>query len=200
MNRSSVMSRTFSCSHRGGWPSDLLYSWPVSGIFVPSVLDVLPRQFPVSLKRRIDVRFRVKHHPIQEISTLFAVLEQHQRRYAHNRNDVLQHHVHGQTEHLPIKESPEDIHHDGHCQDREHILCFEPGESYPRPEISVDWRNVQSHDLLLLLSHPGGAVAHKELCQPQQPRHHQAESSRKEMPHPTACRMDVREHSDPQCS
>src|SRR5437016_3389768 len=166
MNRSSVMSRTFSCSHKGGWPSDLLYSWPVSGIFVSSVLAALPRQFPVSLKRRIDVRFRVEHHPIQEIPTLFTVLEQHQSWYAHSRNDVLQHHVHGQTEHLPIQESPKDVHHHGHCQDRKQVLCLEPGESYPRPEISVDWRHVQSHDLLLPLTHPGRAVAHKELCQP----------------------------------
>src|SRR5258708_2192670 len=145
MNRSSVMSRTFNCSHNGGWPSDLLYSWPVSGIFCSSFLDVVPRQFPVPLKRRINVWFRVEHHPIQEISTLFPVLEQHQSRHTHNRNDVLQHHVHGQAKHLPIQESPKDVHHHGHFQDREQIFCFEPGESDPRPEISVDWRHVQSH-------------------------------------------------------
>src|SRR6266849_8111029 len=84
MNRSSVMSRPFNCSHNGGWPSDLLYSWPVSGIFCSSVLDVVPRQFPVPLKRRINVWFRVEHHPIQEISTLFPVFEQHQSRHTHN--------------------------------------------------------------------------------------------------------------------
>src|SRR5438270_14054551 len=91
------------------------------------------------------MRFCVEHHPIQEISTLFAVLEQHQSRHAHNRDDVLQHHIHGQPEHLPIQEPPEDVHHHGHCQDREQVLCFEPGKSHPRPEISVDRRHVQCH-------------------------------------------------------
>src|SRR5690348_9977982 len=54
--------------------------------------------------------------------------------------------------------------------------------------------------LVLLLSHPSSAVAHKELSQAKQPRHHQAETGRKEMPHPAARGVDVREHPDSQGS
>src|SRR5262249_10675872 len=87
----------------------------------------------------------VEPYPVQQIPLLLSVLEQHQSRHARNRDDILEHHVHGQAKHLPVEESAKDIHHHCHRQDGEEVLCFESGERYPRPEVSIDWRNIQRH-------------------------------------------------------
>src|SRR5579859_4509814 len=49
------------------------------------------------------------------------------------------------------------------------------------------------------LGHPGSAVCHEEFRQAEQPRHHQAQAGREKMAHPTARRVDEREHADSQC-
>src|ERR1019366_2274326 len=111
INRSSVRSRTFNCSHSGGWANDFSYCSVVNGIANSLVLDVFANQFPVPLQRRVNVRLGVEQHPVQQIPTLLAVLEEHQSRHTQDGHQVLQHHIHRQAEHLAVQEPAADVHH-----------------------------------------------------------------------------------------
>src|SRR5208337_2935278 len=145
INRSSVRSRTFNCSHSGGWANDFSYFSVVNGIANSLVLDVFPSYFPVSLQRGVHVRLGMEHHPVQQVPTLFAVLEEHQRRHAQDRHQVLQHHVHWQAEHLAVQEPAAYVHHDRHCENGEQVLSFESEEGNPGSQVPVYRCYIQRH-------------------------------------------------------
>src|SRR5271157_5130824 len=152
INRSSVRSRTFNCSHSGGWANDFSYFSVVNGIANSLLLDVFPSYFPVSLQRRVNVRLGMEHHPVQQVPTLFAVLEEHQCRHAEDRHQVLQHHVHRQSEHLAIQEPAADVHHNRHCEDGKKVLRFESEEGDSGSQVPVYRCHIERH-CSSLLSH-----------------------------------------------
>src|SRR5208283_1644129 len=154
IKRSSVRSRTFNCSHSGGWASDFWYCSIVNGIVSSLVLDVFAIQFPVPLQRGVNVRLGVEQHPVQQITTLLAVLEEHQRRHAQDRHQVLQHHVHRQAEHLAVQEPAADVHHDRHREDGEQVLSFESEEGDPGSQVPVYRRYIERHCCCSYLTPP----------------------------------------------
>src|SRR5271166_5605738 len=177
ISRSSVRSRTFSCSHSGGWANDLWYCSVVNGIANSLVLDVFPSYFPVSLQRRVNVRLGMEHHPVQQVPTLFAVLEEHQRRHAQDRHQVLQHHVHWQAEHLSVQEPAADVHHDRHRENGEQVFSFESEEGDSGSQVPVYRCHIERH-CFSLLSHSTRPMSDEELSQTKQSRNHQTQSRR----------------------
>jgi len=116
--------------------------------------------------------FSVEQHPVQQVTALFAVLEEHQRRHTHDGHEILEHHVHGQAEHLTVQKPAEDVHHDCDCQDGEEVFRFEPKECDPGPQVSVDRCDIECH--FCLLTKPSNPLSDEKLSQTKQPRNHQA--------------------------
>src|SRR5271157_1489727 len=168
INRSSVRSRTFNCSHSGGWANDFSYFSVVNGIANSLVLDVFPSYFPVSLQRRVNVRLGMKQHPVEQIPTLLAVLEEHQRGHAQDRHQVLQNHVHRQSEQLAVQKPAADVHHDRHRENGEQVLGFESEEGDSGSQVPVYRCHIERH-CFSLLSHSTRPMGHKKLSQTKQP-------------------------------
>src|SRR5208337_2156841 len=164
INRSSVRSRTFNCSHSGGWANDFSYFSVVNGIANSLVLDVFPSYFPVSLQRRVNVRLGMKQHPVEQIPPLLAVLEEHQRRHAQDRYQVLQHHVHWQAEHLPVQEPATDVHHNRDREDGKQVLGFESEEGDSGSQVSIDRCHIERH-CFSLLRHSACPMGNEEFRQ-----------------------------------
>src|SRR5208337_1083996 len=173
INRSSVRSRTFNCSHSGGWANDFSYFSVVNGIANSLVLDVFPSYFPVSLQRRVNVRLGMKQHPVEQIPPLLAVLEEHQRRHAQDRHQILQHHVHWQAEHLAVQEPAADVHHNRHCEDGKQVFSFESEEGDSGSQVPVYRCQIEGH-CLSRLSHSTRPMGDEKFRQTKQSRNHKA--------------------------
>src|SRR5512146_945280 len=91
------------------------------------------------------MRFGMELDPIEEIPALFAVLEQHQAGNTQHRDEVLNHHVHGQAEHLAVKEAAENIRYNGQSEDREQVFGFKAQKRHPRPQVSLNGRHIKRH-------------------------------------------------------
>jgi len=87
----------------------------------------------------------MEHHPVLQVTALFAVLEQHQCRDAEHGHDVLQDHVHRQAEHLPVKKPSENVRDDRQGENREQVFGFQAEKRDSRPEIAV--RRFTSSDI-----------------------------------------------------
>src|SRR5208283_3736389 len=137
INRSSVRSRTFSSSHSGGWANDFSYFSVVNGIANSLVLYVFASYFAVPLECRVNVGLGMKQHPVEQIPTLLAILEEHQRGHAQDRHQVLQHHVHRQSEHLAVQKPAAYVHHNRHRENGEQVLGFESEEGDSGSQVPV---------------------------------------------------------------
>src|SRR5580658_2186667 len=91
------------------------------------------------------MRLHMKHQPVLQVSAWFPILEYDERRNAQYRNHVLQENIYGDTEHLPLQESAEHVHHDCQAEDHEQILELHVQKSHFRREISWDWCHRNCH-------------------------------------------------------
>jgi hypothetical protein len=74
----------------------------------------------------------MEHYPIEQIPSLFPVLEQHQARDAQQRDQVLHDHVHRQAKHLAFQESAEYVSDHGQRQYGKQVLGLESEERNSR--------------------------------------------------------------------
>src|SRR5262249_52665765 len=117
----------------------------MSAACVPSPMDVLPRKISVSLQCRVHMRLGMEHHPVLKVTPLLAIFKQHQRRYTQSWNRVLQHHVHWQPKHLPVKKPSEDISHHCQCEDEEEVFRLKTEDRAPLLKIAIHRRHSQCH-------------------------------------------------------
>jgi hypothetical protein len=74
----------------------------------------------------------MEHQPIEQIPSLFPVLEQHQGEDAQQWDQVLHDHVHRQAKHLPFQEPAEYVRDHGQRQDGNQVLGLESEKRYSR--------------------------------------------------------------------
>src|SRR5712692_3666029 len=101
MITSFKMSRTGSSSENAGWCRDALCCSTVVGIDL-LLFEVVELHSRIRLEPAIDSRLGMPGQKVFQIAAGFSVLEQHEKRDAQHRYDILQKHVHRYPEHVTI--------------------------------------------------------------------------------------------------